>query len=216
MLFDLDGTLVDSMHVHFRAWKLVLKKHEIDLKENTYFAMEGMSMRLIAFNLLKKKYRSSEIKESLINSVVQKKKEILAKHQSEVQLYPGVLEILSFLISKKIKIGLVTASHSDQLKNLIDTSLLNHFNCVISGDKVKEGKPNPESYLKGISGLGLLAHECIAIENAPLGIRSAKSAELYCIGICSTLGAIHLSGADEIINNFSELKKTNPFKYING
>ncbi len=118
------------------------------------------------------------------------------------------------MVSKKIKIGLVTASHYDQLGRLMDARLLSKFNFIVTGDEVKKGKPDPEPYLKGIEGLKLAADECIAIENAPLGINSAKSAGLYCIGICSTLDPKSLCGADEIINKFNELNKTIPFQYL--
>ncbi len=74
VLFDLDGTLIDSMYAHFEAWKFVLKSYDIDLSKKKYFAMEGMSMKLIAFQLLKNKYKNLEIDDSLIEYVVQKKK----------------------------------------------------------------------------------------------------------------------------------------------
>ena len=214
ILFDLDGTLINSMYAHYDAWKIALKIHGIDLAKDKYFAMEGMSMHEIALNLLKERYNSFEINDLLINLVVQKKKETISENRIKIEIYPGVMEVIDMLIKKKFKIGLVTASHLDQLNNLMDASLLDKFNHIVTGDMVEKGKPDPESYLKGIFGLKLKREECIAVENAPLGILSAKAAGLYSIGICSTLEAIHLIDADETVSEFKDLMNTTSFKSI--
>lgn len=212
ILFDLDGTLIDSMDYHFMAWEKALITHDISISKEIYFPMEGMNINSISINLLKIKYKNSEINDSLVESVVQKKNNYISEFRKQIKLYPYVSEILSQLVNKEVKIALVTASHSDQLKNLLDGVTLKKFNYIVTGDKVKKGKPNPESYILGLAGLNLKPYECIAVENAPLGIISAKSAGLYCVGICSTMDSMHLVGADKIIHNFSDLKNLSIIK----
>jgi beta-phosphoglucomutase len=81
----------------------------------------------------------------------------------------------------------------------------------VYGNEVSKGKPEPEPYIKGIERLNLSSEECIAIENAPLGIASAKSAGLYCIGVCSTMTPEFLHAADELVHDFSGLQSLKAF-----
>ena len=76
----------------------------------------------------------------------------------------------------------------------------------MTGDQFSKGKPDPEPYLKGAQALGLQPSECIAVENAPVGVESALRANIYCIAICSTVGRDVLIKADEILERFEDLR----------
>ena len=84
-------------------------------------------------------------------------------------------------------------------------SQLNKFDVIISGDDTEKGKPNPEPYLAAMQKLNILPIESLVIENAPLGIQSAKTAGAYCIAITTTLGREYLKEADEVVKNHREL-----------
>ena len=75
----------------------------------------------------------------------------------------------------------------------------------MSGDDSVRGKPHPDPYLNAATKLGVLPQECLVIENAPLGIKSAKRAGIYCIAICSTLDKSYLSEADKIVENIKDI-----------
>ncbi len=196
-LFDFDGTLGKTMEDHFNAWRDTLKDYQIDINENDYYPLEGMSMELIARKLCKE----NTLKNDDINSIVSKKKlKFISKNN--FKFYPGVEEIIEKLLKSKNKIGIVTSSHSDQLEQVVPRDFLRKFHCIVYGNEVSKGKPEPEPYIKGIERLNLSSEECIAIENAPLGISSAKSAGLYCIGVCSTVKPEYLTNADELVNEF--------------
>ena len=100
--------------------------------------------------------------------------------------------------------AIVTAGHLDQLKSTVPEKFLNQFNALITGDQVLRGKPDPDPYLRGANALGLQPAECIAVENAPVGVQSAKRANNYCIAICSTVGRDVLIEADEILERFEK------------
>ena len=84
----------------------------------------------------------------------------------------------------------------------------------MTGDQFSRGKPDPEPYLKGALALGLPPTECIAVENAPMGIQSAKRANSYCIAICSTVDRDVLNEADEVIDQFEDLRDSAIFGQI--
>ena len=93
------------------------------------------------------------------------------------------------------------------MRNTVPKNFLKKFDTVVSGDRTFRGKPFPDPYLKGLSDLNLKREECIAVENAPVGIKSAKNANLYCIAVCSTLDKSYLKEADEIVEEFKDLNK---------
>jgi len=120
-------------------------------------------------------------------------------------LYEGVQELIGNLKTNGLKLALVTGASHRRLTGTNKASFLNQFDVVVTGDQVSQGKPSPEPYLLGAQKLGTIISECLVIENAPMGIKSAKEAGMYCIAICSTLDKEHLSQADIILNTIGEL-----------
>ena len=98
------------------------------------------------------------------------------------------------------------------------------FSAIITSDDVSFGKPNPEPYIKALNKLNLSSHQCIVIENAPLGIEAAKSAGITCFALETTLDRSYLTNADETfdshlsllnkINDLFEKNHGNDFKVI--
>ena len=107
--------------------------------------------------------------------------------------------------------AIVTASHLDQLRSSVPKLFLDQFNALITGDLVVRCKPDPEPYLRGAASLGLFPEQCIAVENAPLGVKSARRANIYCIALCSTMNRKDLAEADEIVDQFEDLRDSARF-----
>ena len=128
--------------------------------------------------------------------------------------YPRVELLISELDDRNVPMAIVTAGHLDQLESSVPEAFLKHFNAVMTVDQFSRGKPDPESYLKGAPALGLPPTECIAVENAPMGIQSAKQANSYCIAICSTVDRDVLNEADEVIDRFEDLRISTIFGQI--
>ena len=120
-------------------------------------------------------------------------------------LYDGVQELIENLKANGLQLALVTGASHQRLMGTDITSFLNQFDVLITGDQVSQGKPSPEPYLLGAQKLGAIISECLVIENAPMGIKSAKEAGMCCIAICSTLDKEHLAQADTILNTIGEL-----------
>ena len=81
------------------------------------------------------------------------------------------------------------------------------FDFIQTGDETEKPKPDPEPYLKCAKGLGITPDEAVVIENAPLGVESAKSAGMICIALTSTVGAEYLRRADFVIGGLKDAEE---------
>lgn len=207
ILFDFDGVLAKTMKDNYMAWKKAFAEFGMDLPSEEYYPLEGEKTNKIAKEFCKK----NGIDEKHHDDIVQKKEKYYIKDNT-FEFYPGVLDLINKLKSKKIPIAIVTSGHSARLNATVPKEFLEKFDSIITSDKIKNAKPAPDPFLKVTEELDLNPEECIVIENAPLGIKSAKSAGMYCIAICSTLDKSYLNEADIIIDNFKDLEKTKIFK----
>jgi beta-phosphoglucomutase len=119
--------------------------------------------------------------------------------------YPNAFETIEKLRDRGYTTALVTACARKNMEKSIDAEHQKLFEFIISGDEVARSKPNPDPYLIAQKTLGLEVSECVAIENAPLGVESVKNAGMICIAVESTLGRQYLQKADFIINEIQEL-----------
>jgi len=203
ILFDFDGTLARTMDGHFLAWQKACADFGIPLNAEEYFPLEGMKLVSIAERYL----QNAGLDVAGSKDMVEKKEKYYVEiaNTQKIEFYPGVFETIEALATKKIPMGIVTSSLGPRLRQTISGDFLSKFNSLITGDMVERGKPFPDSYLKGAEVLGLSPEICVAVENAPLGVQSAKAAGMYCVGIASTVNTEVLSEADAVVNNFQEL-----------
>jgi len=201
ILFDFDGTLADTMQDLFLAWKRAFEDFEIEIKKEDYFPLEGMKLSEIA-KTISKKYNLSADSLKILEL---KERYYLEKYS--FSLYPGVLNLISSLKNREVKIAIVSASPLEKLVKTAPEEFLFKFDVIISGNDTREGKPSPEPYLMAMKKLNVLPKECIVVENAPLGIKSAKTAGAYCIAVTTTLGKEFLQEADKIIPEIRDLEK---------
>lgn len=134
-----------------------------------------------------------------------KKREVFKKI-AKVQPYPGIENLLKELKQKRKKVALVTGTSRSELPKVLPNSIFKLFDIVITADDVNNGKPNPEPYLKALNLLNLDKKETIVVENAPLGIKSAKATGLFCIAVTTSLPKKFLYEADVIVKNIKELR----------
>lgn len=173
VIFDLDGTLVDSLGIWGEIDIEYLGAYGLKVPGDLQHEIEGMSFTETAV-YFKEKFR---IKES-----VEKIKEIwkqmaMDKYCHSVKLKPGVLEFLPYLKEKGIHMAV--ASSND--RTLIEAALVNHgireyFQCIITSCEVNKGKPAPDVYLKAAEKLGVMPRECLVFEDIVAGIMAGKNA----------------------------------------
>jgi beta-phosphoglucomutase len=200
ILFDFDGVLGKTMEDNYTAWAHSFLPYGVKIKREEYFLLEGAPPKKVAEIFLKKNHLGIES----VGDIVRSKENYYLENRS-FSLYDGVQELIENLKANGLQLALVTGASYQRLMGTDITSFLNQFDVLITGDQVSQGKPNPEPYLLGAQKLSVTTSECLVIENAPMGIKSAKEAGMYCVAICSTLDKEHLAQADAILDTIGEL-----------
>jgi beta-phosphoglucomutase len=203
VIFDMDGVLVDSMAYHADAWVTVFADEGIKIRREDIYEIEGSNHTGIIGLIFRKAGRKPKSKDFF--RLAEKKKEIFKKI-NKVTVFKGIHECIDSLKGKCL-LGVVSGSDKAVVNELIERFFPDIFSVVVTGNDVSEGKPSPEPYLKAVQMLNVQKDECIVIENAPLGVESAKRAGLYCIAIPAYVQPELLKNADKVLPNHTMLKE---------
>jgi beta-phosphoglucomutase len=202
VLFDLDGVLIDSPPVHIWSWGEVLRPFNITVPAERLHREEGRKAEEIARNIFADNH--VEISDADLNILIQRKRE-LYRSRAPADLTEDAVIVINKLRNKGWFTGLVSGSARSNLLTVLNEARLSLFDVVLTAESYGLSKPHPEPYLTGCRKLHLHPENCIAVENAPLGIQSAKSAGLKVIALTSTLPVSELPGADEYIEKLIDL-----------
>jgi beta-phosphoglucomutase len=202
ILFDMDGVVVDSMRFHAAAWKRVLNEYGLLVNDIDIYLREGMSGRQSVEDIFSQ-YGQPFPEEGKFQDLIAKKHALF--ESNHIVLFPFIEPILALIKGSNILTGLVTGSLKRSVRHLLDPDVLSQFDIVVTAEDVSRGKPDPEPYALAIERLGVKPGESLIIENAPMGIRSAKSAGATCYALETTLPASYLEEADIIIKDHRSL-----------
>lgn len=208
VLFDMDGVITETMPIHLEAWTRAFKPYGIDVEKMDVYAREGMTSKTMGKEIAEEKGKGLSRQD--IENIVEEKGKIFNGIATEkAKAYPGVPETLRMLRNNGIKVALVTGSRVSSVKSVMDrVGLSGCFDALVTGDDVEKGKPDPEPYTRGMEKLNVERLNCIVVENAPLGIKSAKAAGAgYVIAVKTTLDESYLKEADDIMPSFSDLEQ---------
>jgi len=207
LLFDLDGTLIDSEQFHLGCWNEILAGAGIQLDIDDWIEnYSGIPMPTNAKRLIEK-YSLSFSHDELV-----KKRETttLARLQTvEIRLMPFAMEVLEFFKEKGLTLAVVTGSARPDVEAVFERNgLAKYFDVIITRTEVTHSKPHPESYELCCRKLGVSPNECIAFEDTANGVKSAKAADLVCYAIQSrTNEHAKLGAADKIFSDFDAAKE---------
>jgi beta-phosphoglucomutase-like phosphatase (HAD superfamily) len=188
VIFDCDGTLVDSMPAHFDAWCDALALHGAGgvFKEDVFFAMGGRPTLDIVVEL------NDEYNLKLDpGAVALAKREAFLKRLSSVTL---IDEVATFAEGLRGKVPMAIATGGTRMvieKTLKAVGISDWFDEVVTADDVKDGKPAPDIFLRAAKLLGVDPTRCLAVEDAPAGILAAQLAGMQVIAIPSPLASAH-------------------------
>lgn len=202
IIFDFDGVLAMTMEDNFEAWKKTFEPYDYAIDRHEFMLMEGKKLNDIAALYIERSH-------ALANPdgmVAEKDAYYLAHHS--FAFYPGVESLIARLHSIGIPLGVATAATRARLDVSVPKKFLEQFNVIVSAETGGRGKPYPDPYAYAAHEMKLSPRECIVVENAPLGIESAKDAGAYCIAVASTLPKGDLSQADETVFSFEEVAET--------
>lgn len=207
LLFDHDGTLVDSETIHFEIWQELLKKYDVILPEANYksyhsgtptprnaeILVDHFKMAISPIDLAKEKNQSTQ----------------LFLGNQKFPLMPYVKDTIEYFHALGFRLAIVTgAGRYGVNSTLKGHNLEKYFDVVSTSEDVAKSKPDPGVYLYALQQLGISSKEAIAIEDTENGIKSAKAAGLICCAVKNAYSASHdLSLADEVFENMREAKE---------
>jgi len=204
--YDMDDLMVNSIGLHRKAWQAVLAKynHTFDeIPEKMRAGFVGKRMVEIAASVidtLDLDVDPEELRRERINIFL----ELINK---ELKVLPGLKESLDFFKNNNFKIALSTSAVDKYVDIVLDKfNLRDYFSVIVSGNDVKTGKPDPETYLVSAQKLAVAPNECLVLEDATHGIESAKAAGCKCIAVKNnnTLPQ-DLSKADLILDSLLDI-----------
>ena len=179
VFFDQDGILYNSMPYHAESWAYAMTKHGLPYTPEECYRNEGRTSTGVIREYFQRIY-GKEASPEIIQAIYADKTE----HFNEMTggfpgTIPGVSDVLHFLYDHGVQCWVVTGSGQHNLIDALNETFDHVFTGIISSFDVLHGKPDPEPYLKAWSRSGFKKEECMVVENAPLGVRAAKAAELF-------------------------------------
>jgi HAD superfamily hydrolase (TIGR01509 family) len=172
VLWDMDGTLVDTEPAWFAAEHALVAEHGGTWSDEHARAIVGSALLTGAAYIREHggvDLPPARIVEQLLDRVV------AAVHRGLVWR-PGARELLLALRAEGVPCALVTMSYARLTDAVVATLPPGTFDAVVSGDQVRHGKPHPEPYLTAAAGLGVPVGDCVAVEDSLTGVRSAEAA----------------------------------------
>ena len=173
VIFDLDGSMVDSMWM----WRTIdieyLGKFGIELPENLQACIEGMSFSETAV-YFKERF---ELPDDLDTIKADWNRMAWDKYAYEVPIKDGVPELLQYCTDHGIKVGIATSNSRELVENVVKVHNLDKYlDCIMTGCDVAKGKPAPDIYLAVAHELGVSPENCLVFEDIIPGIQAGKAA----------------------------------------
>ncbi len=179
VLWDMDGTLVDSEEYWLSSEQSLAYEHSGNWSEQDGLDLIGMSL-YESTKIMKAKIGIDLEPEQIIERLTDS---VSAKLAVAIPWRPGAQELLRELRSKGIKTALVTMSMRRMAQQVADQIPFHAFDVVVAGDDVTHGKPHPEPYLRACQLLGVSPEDCVAFEDSVTGLMSAEAAGTKAVGV---------------------------------
>lgn len=170
-LFDCDGTIVDSMPLHYVAWKAALAEWNCPFDEDLFYAWGGRPVTAILSSL-----NEMNGLQMPLEIVAKRKEELYYDQISTLQAIPEVVEHIE-ASHGVIPFAVVSGSRRNSVVSSLERlNLLDKFDTIVCAEDYKNGKPAPDGFLLAAERLGIAPQDCLVFEDTALGIEAATSA----------------------------------------
>lgn len=178
MIFDCDGTLANTMPLHWRAWQLITQRHNLHFPEDRFYALGGVPSRDILKLLAQEQGRSLDH-----IAIAHEKEEAYVPLMAEVEPIHAVVEIAKEYHGK---IPLAVASGGTQkiiCQVLEQLKIRDLFQAVVTSEMVKHQKPAPDIFLEAARQIGVAPQHCRAFEDTELGLQAIRAAGMEAVDV---------------------------------
>jgi len=200
-IFDLDGVIVDTVPLHFKAWKKMFAEYGKNFDFDAYKAkVDGIpridGARAVLANLSQNELeKAASKKQDYFLELLDKEK---------IKVYHSTVEFIEKLRIAGIKRAVISSSKN--CRHILErVVLVDYFDVIITGSDVKKGKPEPDIFLLASRKLRTAPDKCVVFEDAVLGVEAAKRADMKCVGVDRYQSPQRLYKADLIISDLSEV-----------
>ena len=179
VIFDLDGTLIDTEKLYRKYWPMALADYGYELSDE-----RALMLRSLGRPFAPRQFKDWYGEDFDYDLIRKRRKEYVEGHIEKygVELRPGVVETLNYLNEKGITTAIATATDLERTTKYLEmTGISGRFERIICATMVKNGKPAPDIYEYVCKELRSLPSDCYAVEDAPNGVRSAYTAGLNVI-----------------------------------
>jgi beta-phosphoglucomutase len=210
-IFDMDGTLVDNMHVHVDAWRRLLEENGLEMVEHNFLVKTaGKTNREIMPAVF------GDISDERISELASRKESLYREAYLPIRKpVDGLIDFLNASQHLGIKMAVATAASDPNMEFILDgLNLRRFFGAVTTASDVKLGKPNPDMFLVSAEKLGVDAKDCIVFEDAIGGFEAAHRAKMVSIGITTVNSAEDVLKCDSVVEAHADFTRLDPAALI--
>src|SRR5580704_10525048 len=200
VLWDMDGTLVDSEEYHWLSWRDTMQLEGVSITHDQFLKTFGQRND----SILPQWLNAAATPESIVR-IGDSKEELYRKlvHEGRIEPLPGVLDWIERLREQGWLQAVASSAPRKNIEVVLDAmGLAGFFDALVSAEDVTAGKPDPQVFQKGAERLGMPPARCIVVEDAVPGVEAARRAGMRCIGV-SRKGL--LDGADVVVRSLVDL-----------
>lgn len=212
-IFDLNGTMIDDMEYHSRAWYDILN-HDLKAgltEQQVKVEMYGKNAELLE-RIFGKSYFSPEKEREISNEKERRYQQAFLPHLS---LIKGLDLFLQQCQKDGILLAVGTAAIPINVDFVLDGLNIRHyFKAVVSADDVVNSKPDPETFLKCAEILNILPQNCIVFEDAPKGVEAALNAGMKCVAITTMHPKDEFKNYNNIVSFIKDYSSSNPHHFL--
>ncbi|AXC15269.1 Beta-phosphoglucomutase [Acidisarcina polymorpha] len=177
-LFDCDGTIVDSMPLHYLAWKRIFAEHGCEFSERTHYSLGGMPTEEIVAML-----NTQQGLDMSPSAVALQKEDYYYEIIHQLEAVPEVIEHIDASYGK-IPFAVVSGGTRDSVTRSLNTlGILDRFETLVCAEDYQNSKPHPEPYLTAAKRLGIAPEDCLVFEDTEIGIQAATAAGMASVKI---------------------------------
>ncbi|HEX8339387.1 MAG TPA: HAD-IA family hydrolase [Tepidisphaeraceae bacterium] len=182
LVFDLDGTIADTMPAHYKAWVAALGEHGVELPEQQFYAFGGMPTPRIIELLNDQHDKSMPVMETAL-----RKEALFEAYIPAVRPIGAIVDLIERFHGKLPMAVATGGMRFVATKTLEALHLLDRFDAFVTVEDVRRGKPAPDTFLEAARRINVPPGECMAFEDADLGVESATAAGMLVLDV-RTLG----------------------------
>ena len=200
VIFDCDGTLVDSEPLARTAWERSLLPYGYALTDADAEASVGLPYpRVHAYFAARAALPAAEAFWTEFTS------ELFTLIDSDLVPFPDAIAAAHALRARGVPLAVASSSPRERLERTLGRAgLLDAFDVVVSGDEVEHGKPAPDMFLLAASRLGVAPQTCVVVEDSPPGVQAGIAAGMFTLAVCRVPGTeASLAAADRVVDTVS-------------